>query len=157
MSDMVPFGESYEPSKLRQVYHLRKAGKSFAEIAEEMGEDDPIALAKANKYFMDELIVAYGENERRINAMLELDRMDELQSAWWDAAKFDKDAAAVVLKIMQMRQKMLGLDLPDPTNGVVQQQVLVIGNDTREWMEALQQGREAGRTRDDGYEAEEES
>jgi hypothetical protein len=153
---MVPFGERFEPSKLRTVYHLRKAGKSFSEIAEEIGDDDPVALAKANQYFMTELMNAYGQDERRVNAMLELDRLDELQAAWWDNAKFDKASADVVLKVMQMRQKLLGLDLPDPTNGAVQQQVLVIGTDTKEWMEALRQGREAGIRRDDGLEAEEE-
>jgi hypothetical protein len=153
---MVPFGERFEPSKLRTVYHLRKAGKSFSEIAEEIGDDDPAALAKANQYFMDELMAAYGQDDRRTNAMLELDRLDELQAAWWDNAKFDKASADVVLKVMQMRQKLLGLDLPDPTMGNVQQQVLVIGNDTREWMAALQAGKEAGLRRDDGLEAEEE-
>lgn len=153
---MVPFGERFEPSKLRKVYHLRKAGKSFSEIAEEIGDDDPVALAKANQYFMSELLAAYGQDERRVNAMLELDRLDELQAAWWDKAKFDTQSAGVVLKIMQMRQKLLGLDLPDPTNGQIQQQVLVIGNDTREWMAALQAGKEAGTRRDDDLEAEEE-
>jgi hypothetical protein len=157
VSEVIPYDESYDVSKLRQVYHLRKAGKSFQEIAEEIGEDDPIALAKANKYFMTELQAAYGQDERHMNAMLELDRLDELQAAWWENAKYDKDSALVVLKIMQMRQKMLGLDLPDPTNGLVAQQVLVIGNDTKTWMEALQAGKEAGRLRDDGLEAEEES
>lgn len=153
---MVPFGERFEPSKMRKIYHLRKAGKSYSDIAEEIGDDDPVALAKSMQYFMSELAAAYGQNERRTDAMMELDRLDELQAAWWDNAKFDKDAAGVVLKVMQIRQKLLGLDLPDPTNGTVQQQVLVIGNDTKEWMAALQAGREAGRSRDDDLEAEEE-
>jgi hypothetical protein len=135
----------YDPDQVAQtIYHLRKIGNSFPEIQKSLSYDD-IDLTMSQvvslfRGFQKSLSEAYGPEERAQLLGLELERLDDMQGSWWAAAQHDKDAAGVVLKIMSMRHKLLGLDIPDGTDRNVQQTVLVIGNNTQEWIEALEHG-----------------
>lgn len=154
---------SYDPEMAaQQIYHLRRAGKSFEAIRLELqGFDWFLSLSQVVslfRSFQKSLTEAYGPDDRAQLLALELERLDELQASWWRAATtipIDDDpdhirvpndkAAAMVLNVMRTRHKLLGLDIPDGTDKNVQQTVLIIGEDKRSFMEALEQGKVTGR------------
>jgi hypothetical protein len=90
---------------------LRQSGKTFAEIAAELGYSDPSGARNA-------VMAALRENVAEPNAemrSLELSRLDILQSALWTKALAgDLGSVDRVLKLMERRAKILGLDAPPP-------------------------------------------
>lgn len=143
--------EPYDPDAVAQaIYHQRKIGSSFAEIQSSLGKKYGLTISQVvNLYrsFTKSLMEAYGPEERPQLLGLELERLDALQNSYWGLAVGGDDKAAnVVLKTIQMRAKLLGLDVPDGTDKNVQQTVLVIGDDRQRWIEALEHGKAAGRT-----------
>lgn len=159
MSDEAAVWE--DPNELTQaqrIYHLRRSGMSFPEIAKMVDREHQVNwIMEMYRAYATQLSQQFTGNERRMLAQIELDRLDALQFSWWEMAQLDDKAAGVVLKVMAMRQKLLQLDMPDPSDRNVQQTVLVIGNDKQEWMAALEHGRNLhSRGRDDEDEAEEE-
>lgn len=90
---------------------LRKAGASYRAIA------DTLACSVATVY--DDVQHAYQElnEQRQAEAAeahtLENARLDDLQAAFWSRARSgDNKAAQTVLRIMERRAKMNGLDAP---------------------------------------------
>lgn len=149
MSDEVEqWGEDYDPDDVAQrIYHLRKIGESFPDIRKYL-DHDGIALSLSQvvglfRGFQKSLATAYGPEDREQLLGMELERLDELQRAWWTEAQTEVAAAKLVLDISKQRSKLLGLDVPDGTDKNVQQTVLIIGDDKRSFMEALQQGKDS--------------
>ena len=130
------------------VHRRRIAGATWQEISEELFGNLSVV------YPVEELHREYNEylsqiRETTSKANLqqqELDRLDMLHNAIWaEAINGDDRAINTLLKISAQRSKLLGLDLPDPTDSTVQAQVLILGNDQRAWMEALAEGKAQGR------------
>lgn len=93
-----------------RVYELRIQGNTFEQIASEVGYSGPSGAWQAHQRIKSEWIFESIEEARQ----LELMRLDELQVAVWDRAiKGDLPAAHCVLKIMDRRAKLLGLDKPE--------------------------------------------
>lgn len=102
---------SRERAALRcvQSFDLRRAGWSYRAIGEKLG----ISAAQAFRYVargLDELATKASESAGELRK-LELHRLDRLQSGLWStAAGGDPKSAAVVIKLMERRSKLLGLD-----------------------------------------------
>lgn len=92
-----------------QVLELRRAGWTWHRIAEQVGYADHsgayVAYKRAIKRVMEQPV-----EELRTQ---ELDRLDRLQVAAWTAAvKGDTKAILTILRIMERRAKLVGLDKP---------------------------------------------
>jgi predicted transcriptional regulator len=90
---------------------MRKRGATYMQIAKTLGVADTVvfdyvskALARLNTHTTEELGVL---------RQMELQRLDSLMfSAWAAAQRGESRAIETVLKIMERRAKMLGLDAP---------------------------------------------
>lgn len=97
---------------------LRKAGASYRSIA------DTLACSLSQVY--DDVQHAYAELNAQQQAeaaearTLEAARLDDVQASFWQRARSgDVKAAQTVLRVMERRAKLLGLDAPTliaPTN-----------------------------------------
>lgn len=93
--------------KRREALRLRITGASFTEIAEALGYGHKGTACAIVREALAEL----GREEAEELRALELYRLDELQRAVWDAAlSGNLPAVDRVLKIMERRAKLCGLD-----------------------------------------------
>lgn len=93
-----------------RVFELRIQGFTFEQIASEVGYQGASGAWQAYKRVRETLIFESVEDARQ----LELMRLDEMMFALWGRAiGGDLPAASCVLKIMDRRAKLLGLDKPE--------------------------------------------
>jgi len=93
-----------------RVFELRIQGNTFDQIAGEVGYSGPSGAWQAYQRIKSEVIFESIDEARQ----LELMRLDEMQLAVWDRAiNGELPAAHCVLKIMDRRAKLLGLDKPE--------------------------------------------
>lgn len=93
-----------------RVFELRVQGFTFEQIALEVGYQGASGAWQAYKRVKETLIFESVEEARQ----LELMRLDEMMFALWGRAiGGDLPAASCVLKIMDRRAKLLGLDKPE--------------------------------------------
>ena len=103
-----------------RVVKLRRGGRTFTEIGQEMGITKQAAhnaYKAALRHLCDEMV----EDAKQLRAM-ECNRLDRLLRAWWSRALDGNERAAeIVLRIHDRRAKLLGIDAPvkvaptDPT------------------------------------------
>jgi hypothetical protein len=99
-------------ARLREakVLQLRIQGFTFEQIASEVGYQGASGAWQAYKRAKDSMIFESVDEARQ----LELMRLDEMMFALWDRAiGGDLPAVSCVLKIMDRRAKLLGLDKPE--------------------------------------------
>lgn len=103
----------------RLIMRYRRQGMTVSEISE--------ILDTSHSQVSNSLETAYralhAEDEATIARQVDLERLDELHSAYWAAAKEgDIKAADFILKTMDRRAKMLGIDAPiqTQTDGMLQ-------------------------------------
>ena len=100
-----------------RAFALRKAGLSYRDIGAELGVSHVAVYRDVQatiKQFLDEA----REHHAQIMA-IEAARLDDLQRVMWEqAAMGDRRAIETVLKIMERRAKLLGLDTPVATKQV---------------------------------------
>ena len=95
----------------RQAIGLRRSGLSYSEIAKQLG------ISKGGCYKVVQRALADVQKELDDNAGMlcveEADRLNSLQTALWDSA-MEGDIMVIdrVLRIMERRAKLLGLDKP---------------------------------------------
>jgi hypothetical protein len=95
--------------KKLEALQLRKSGESFASIAKKLGY---ASSAGSYKAVMTALIDTLQEPADELRD-LELQRLDEMQLGLWPLAENGNlGAVDKVLKIMERRAKLLGLDAP---------------------------------------------
>jgi hypothetical protein len=105
-----------------KAFELRKAGKTYDEIARELGYSNRGAAQKAVMGTMRKLLSEPAEEVRK----MELARLDTMFADLWNARartndKGDPTTVDRLLRIMERRAKLLGLDAPtkisptDPT------------------------------------------
>lgn len=96
--------------KERKVLELRRAGLTFDVIAQEVGYAAPSGAYHAFTNALRRTLNAAGSEELR---ELEADRLDRLQRfAWTSAAQGNLKAIETILRIMNRRARLLGLDQP---------------------------------------------
>jgi hypothetical protein len=94
----------------RQVLELRRAGATFDDIAVRLGFANKSGAWQAYKRALDRTLVDAGADELRA---IEADRLDRLQQRVWVLALGgDLPAVNVMLRIMERRARLLGLDAP---------------------------------------------
>jgi hypothetical protein len=112
---------AYNPElfdKERKALELRRAGTSYDEIAVALGYAKGAGAWNAVQRAMKRTLRESGADEVRDQ---ELDRLDRLQRAVWvRALQGDLPAVGAVLRIMERRSKMLGLDAPITANIAVE-------------------------------------
>lgn len=96
--------------KERRTIELRRAGATFDDIARAIGYADAATAYNAYKRALKRSLIDAGSEEART---VELDRLDRLQRSHWNnAISGDVAATNVVLRIMDRRARLLGLDAP---------------------------------------------
>jgi hypothetical protein len=96
--------------KHAEALKLRKQGKSYQVIADELGWADPSGAQKAVKVALDRVTLEDAEDVKK----MELARLDQmLDSLEWKISVGDYAAIDRALKIMERRARYLGLDAPD--------------------------------------------
>lgn len=94
--------------RTRKALTLRLQGLTFREVAEQVG----VSVATAHKY-VTRALADIPKGEADTLRALECERLDALQAAYWDAALAGNlDAADRVLRIIDRRARLLGLDAP---------------------------------------------
>jgi hypothetical protein len=108
--------------KEAECVRLRRAGLTLDEIAIRVGYSSPASVHYALKRINERISREDVEEIRN----LESERLDLLQAANWNnAMQGDVPAGALVLRVMERRAKLLGLDMPIR----VQQEVTVWNGD----------------------------
>lgn len=95
--------------KHRQALELRKAGASYEVIADKLGYSHPSGAHKAVTSALQKTLREPADDLRN----LELDRLDAIMLALWQPARQGNQGAVDrILRIMERRSKLLGLDAP---------------------------------------------
>lgn len=97
--------------KQRQALELRRAGRGYQEIADRLH----VSLSTAHGYVDDAMAEARAQIEADASEIKaeEISRLDGMLAGLWDfATSGDVQAVDRVLKIMERRAKLLGLDAP---------------------------------------------
>lgn len=97
--------------RMAQAVELRKRGMTYQAIADALGYAHPGAAHKAVTTALRETMREPADELRT----LELERLDAIMAANWDKATGedpDERAATTVLRVMEARRKLLGLDAP---------------------------------------------
>ena len=92
-----------------KVLELRRVGLTWTRIAEEVGYADHTGAYAAYKRAIKRTMQQPADELRE----QELDRLDRLQVAVWPAAmKGDTRAVLTIVRLMERRAKLTGLDMP---------------------------------------------
>lgn len=104
--------------RVQRAFELRKAGKTYRQIGEMLGYSHEAARKDIAAVLSS--IVAETKNNAEELLAVELSRLDDLQfGVWADARRGDKRAIDSVLKIMERRAKLLGMDITRNLNVTV--------------------------------------
>lgn len=96
-------------AKEAKVLELRRAGFTFQRIAEEVGYATPSGAQRALERIMTRNIPQAPEEFR----WQELDRLDRMQVALWPRAmKGDDRAIGTIIRLMERRARLVGIDAP---------------------------------------------
>ena len=96
----------------KNALDFRRAGLTYDVIAERLGYRDRAGAKKAVTRAIGRTLQDSADALRH----LEADRLDRLQlAAWARALTGDDKAMAIVLKVMERRARLLGLDAPTAT------------------------------------------
>lgn len=96
--------------RIQKAFELRKAGKTLRQIADILGYSHEM-VRKDIQSVIQTIVAETRDNAQHLVSM-ELARLDDMQfSLWADARKGDKKAIDTVLRIMERRAKLLGLDI----------------------------------------------
>lgn len=94
-----------------KALELRKAGASYHEISETLG----VPLSTVGRWVKEGIVRWQKQTEQDAGEIvtLETNRLDRMLMGFWSRAKAGDDAAVDrVLRIMERRAKLLGLDAP---------------------------------------------
>ena len=96
-------------AKELKVLDLRRAGFTFQRIAEEVGYATPSGAQRALERIMTRNVPQAPEEFR----WQELDRLDRMQVALWPRAmKGDDKAINTIVRLMERRARLVGIDAP---------------------------------------------
>lgn len=118
-----------------QAYQLRLSGVSWWDIAAELGlSEHAVTTLVAERIKMAAALV--DEGSKRQMLVIEMERLDKLQQAAWPKAMGgDSRSIQVILKIIETRAKLLGLDQTHTTN--ITSNTIVVPGTSHEYVAAL--------------------
>lgn len=144
--------ETYDARHLSKViWHYRKTGMAWDDIQQAIHSDHGVELEVSQLHslyrnYRQVLSEMYGPEDREMERGMEIERLNEMQHAWWDIAMAGSEkGATLVLNVMKQRHRLLGLDMPDASDPNVTNNVLVIGESKQAWIDALAAGRDSKR------------
>lgn len=123
----------------RQIWNLYQGGLPIGEIADrlDLGMRETSILLREHSIALQKEEAVF---DRIFLSKAEVERLGRLQDAYWaDALTGDQKAAAIVLKVIEMRIRLLGLD--DTKNAQQVANILVVGKDKEEFVASLMNGR----------------
>lgn len=124
-----------------EIFRLRRGGTTISDIARQMKLSPSAVVAIYNDH---RIRLAQHEITREESRMLLRARYDAILEANFDMALMgDKDSTDNVLKVLAAQVKLEQLDQMDPKDSQVTQNILVVGNDRKAFLEALAAGRRA--------------
>lgn len=127
------------------AFELRKAGASYEAIADKLGYSSPETARQA---ILQRIKKHYQLNEEAVEEIIgvELSRLDALQLLAWREATRDEDevnlkAVDTILKIMERRSKLLGLDRQTDSGGpsTVNNTAVFVAGSKNEYLEGIRQ------------------
>jgi hypothetical protein len=128
---MAPRRQQSSPRKIvlaetrKKALELRKQGKNYQEIADAVGWPN---RSYACRYVMREIRNLPGEEAAEIRK-LEMERLDALTDAvWMTAMAGDTRAVETMLKLMERRSRLLGLDSPHKISHGAEEGISMIGS-----------------------------
>lgn len=125
-------------SRAEEAYELKLSGKSLREIAIELGFDSTADVAKLISNQLKLEAKHLTSVERGGLLQMELDRLDRLQEKCWPAAMMgDPKSVEAVLKIMDRRIRVAGLDAVD--TATQQHTILVVGGQEDDYVRKLKE------------------
>jgi hypothetical protein len=137
-SDIVlkPVGTSTEQQRY-DAWQMRLRGTDWQQICKTVGFSSVKVAQVELRAYIGECMVRIDNEHREEVLHTELARLDELMDAVWDAAMMGETKAVdAVLKVINTRMKLLGLD-QQQTATVTNNTVLVSGN-SEEFIKRLQ-------------------
>jgi len=120
----------------RRAYELRQQGRSWWDIAEDLGISEQLAQRRVDEAIAraSQLVDEY---TKRSMLAMEVSRLDRLQEAFWtDALSGDVRSAEFILKVSAQRTKLLGLDVMTADRQTIS--TVIVQGTTTEYIEALQ-------------------
>jgi len=156
---LVTLVDALDEKTMRGVHHDRLRGRKWHDIQDKVrtggygGQKLPLTVADLRalyKEYLKEYQGVEGDlsgHQRRMLAEEAFDmQINDLYNTLDQMLPHDPQRARIhgeLTRIQAAKAKILGYEAAlDPTDKVVQQAVLVIGNDQRTWMEALAAGQE---------------
>jgi len=105
-----------------RALHLRRGGLTFEEIATELKVDEKRARRLCSDA-MEDARAQVAANAKELQAM-EVSRLDAMMNSIWDAAmRGNLPVIDRVIKIMERRAKMLGLDAQERLDGLTPEEI----------------------------------
>ena len=122
-----------------RAYQLNLGGKSWDEVARLTGYANAKTAQVRVRQYITQAAVEMDMARKDEILQLEMARLDVLQDAHWDSAISGDDvkSAEFVLKVMDRRAKLLGLDLLSQTSGTVTNNTVVVQGDTKDFIRSL--------------------
>jgi hypothetical protein len=129
---------------------LRRAGQTWAQIAQAVGYGSRQEAHRARTLYLERAALDMSQEQRAEALSLEVDRLDNLQAAYWELAitgpgkSSDPDepvlgpdikAAEFVLKVIMSRAKLLGLEQAE--NAAQGPMTVVVTGNTDQYVAAL--------------------
>ena len=123
---MVPTSDEVNIELAKRALRLKRSGMNLFEIAETLQMSE-MTSNNAIKRGLSMAQATIGYAERRELLAIEVDRLDALQFALWDQAMSgDVRSVEAVLKVINQRARLLGLE--DTDTGSSSTTVVVAGN-----------------------------
>lgn len=124
--------------KAYDAYQMRQRGTSWEQVCKTVGYSSVrVAQVELRRYLTDMAVRVDIEHREEVLGM-ELGRLDSLMEAVWDQAMTgDAKAVESVLKIINMRSKLLGLEALTQTAGTVTNNTVVVTGSTEEFIHSL--------------------
>lgn len=124
--------------KVEEAYKMRLASKTYQQIADELGYASAWDVAHAIQARMKSEATRLTQDDRESILAMELDRMDALRAAHWEAAMLgDLKSGELILKITDRVIKMVGLDSID--TAAQTHAVLVVGGAEQDYVAKLKE------------------
>lgn len=116
---------------------LRVAGIPWAEVARRIGSPTPVAAVRAVSSYLQKAAAAQSAQQQQEALQTQLDRYEAILAAWWARATSGQDekAAGIVLKTLQLMDRVLRLDDSDI---ILTKETLVISANPELYIKQLQ-------------------
>lgn len=120
-----------------QAYMLRQQGQNWKVIAQQTGFANAITAEVNVRIYLQKATLEVSYEQRMEALTMEMDRLDQLMAAYWPTAMAGEvKHAELVLKTIQTRAKLLGLEELHIKTGTTTKTIVISGT-TEEFTGAL--------------------